>query len=477
MVGLRWTGTTEADLGPGRVELSAGVGPAETAVALPPLGRVAARTHRVPISLDATVVAIDVEGVQRALTGADPAAALERSLMDELPGVVRGFVVRLLALSAVLGALAALLLPHRRWWHAVPGAAGAVLGVGLALVAVWVPYDREAFGEPRFEGELARAPAIVSAVERGVGDLDVVRGRVETLAQRLADLYAVSAGALPGGAPGETAILHVSDLHLNPLGAQLVVELAEAFDVDAVLDTGDVTTFGFTVEASFGELLTAVDVPYLLVPGNHDSALNREQLAATEGITLVDGEVVEVAGLRILGIGDPTFTASNELSTESANRRKLALADAVAERVEEAGPDVLAVHDARQASESAGLVPLVVAGHSHQRGWDEVDGTLVLTVGSTGATGLGAFTVEASLAYEAQILRFEGTRLVAVDYLRVEGVGGDFQLERRLVPEPDPTDEEGDDGDGANPSATVDAEAARAARSRPETRRRSRPAA
>src|SRR5690606_27856544 len=104
-----------------------------------------------------------------------------------------------------------------------------------------------AFGEPRFEGELARAPAIVSAVERGVGDLDVVRGRVETLAQRLADLYAVSAGALPGGAPGETAILHVSDLHLNPLGAQLVVELAEAFDVDAVLDTGDVTTFGFTV--------------------------------------------------------------------------------------------------------------------------------------------------------------------------------------------------------------------------------------
>ena len=34
-------------------------------------------------------------------------------------------------------------------------------------------------------------------------------------------------------------VLHVSDIHLNPLAAGLVVELATDLDVDAILDTGD----------------------------------------------------------------------------------------------------------------------------------------------------------------------------------------------------------------------------------------------
>ena len=70
-----------------------------------------------------------------------------------------------------------------------------------------------------------------------------------------------------------------------------------------------------------------------------------------------------------------------------------------------------------------GDAPLVKSG----------DGTLVLTVGSTGATGLEEFTVETSRPYEAQVLRFREGRLIAIDYLTVQGIGGDFTLERRLV--------------------------------------------
>src|SRR5690606_32875059 len=137
------------------------------------------------------------------------------------------------------------------------------------------------------------------------------------------------------------------------------------------------------------------------VPGNHDSIASRTELDALPNITVVDGTVVTVEGVRILGVADPTFTASNEVGTSEANERKRELADAVRRLVEREEPDVLAVHDARQAEAAVGSVPLVIAGHTHERSAAEKDGTRVLTVGSTGATGLGAFTVETDLTYEA----------------------------------------------------------------------------
>jgi predicted phosphodiesterase len=225
----------------------------------------------------------------------------------------------------------------------------------------------------------------------------------------------------------------VSDLHVNPLGAELVVRLATDLHVDAILDTGDVTTFGLGVEARFGALLAQAPVPYLLVPGNHDSMANRLELGQVEGIRVLDGELVTVGGVRILGIADPTFTASNEVSTEEANARKAALTGDVRRQVEVEDPDLLAVHDPAQAVAATGIVPVVVAGHIHKRSEAVVDGTLVLTIGSTGATGLGTFTVETARPYEAEVLRFSGDELVAIDHLSVSGIDGGFTLERRLV--------------------------------------------
>ncbi len=69
----------------------------------------------------------------------------------------------------------------------------------------------------------------------------------------------------------DVSILHVSDIHLNPLGVEIVRQLATQFQVDAVLDTGDLTSFGSPVEARIGDLIAGIPVPYYLAPGNHDS--------------------------------------------------------------------------------------------------------------------------------------------------------------------------------------------------------------
>ena len=459
LVALGPLGRTEATVGPGQVEVSASpaLGGA-TVVALPPLGRLRAETHRAPLELTARVLAIDIEAAQASTRGADPVAALRAEVDRSLPSVLRTFVLRALLAAALAGGIVALALPGRHWWYAAAGAGGGLLAVGTLLLATWAPYDIDAFEEPQLSGELRRVPGLLAAAERSLGGIDDVRDRVEVLSSRLAELYAASVGDLPGGAPGEVAILHVSDLHLNPLGAELVVRLAQDLQVDAVLDTGDVTTFGFGVEARFGRLLEQTGVPYLLVPGNHDAPENRAQLDALEGITVLDGTVADVGGVQILGIADPTFTASNEVSTEEANERKLQLAGEVREQVRAARPDVLAVHDLRQAAESSGVVRVVVAGHVHERSMERERGTWLLTVGSTGATGLGSFTVDTDQPYEAEVLRFQDGILVAVDHLTVEGVDGAFTLERRIVEAP-PEPPSGDDlpPRGGAPSPTVTA--------------------
>jgi predicted phosphodiesterase len=223
----------------------------------------------------------------------------------------------------------------------------------------------------------------------------------------------------------------VSDIHLNPLAMELVARLARDFAVDAVLDTGDITSFGYPLEARFAELVARVPVPYYLVPGNHDSPQNRAELDADPAVIVVDREVVDIGGVRVLGMADPTFTADNAITAVQARDVKQEDATRVAAVVRSSRPDVLAVHDPVQAGQSHGLVPLVVAGHLHRSTTELIDGTLQLTVGTTGATGLGSFTVETDLPYVAQVLRFVDGDLVAVDHITVSGLAGEFTVQRR----------------------------------------------
>jgi predicted phosphodiesterase len=430
---------TTARLGPGTVEVAADPwADRGTTVQVPPLGTVAAPTHRTAIGIDVRLVELDLEALQEEVqdfTGTDAARA---EIEAELPGLLRRAATKALALGAVLGGVVALALPARRWWHVPLGAVGALAGVALALGGVARSYDVTAFGEPRFTGALARAPAVFEATRRQVGELGQVQDRVATLSAQLSELFAAAAGptAIDDGA--DTTILHVSDIHSNPLGVEIAGQLATSFDVDAVLDTGDLTSFGLPLEARIGDLIAGVGRPWYFVAGNHDSATVRASLAAVPNIVPIDSTVVDVAGVRVLGVPDPTFTASNETSTADANAAKLDAAARVAAAVRASAPDLLAVHDLRQAADVAGSVPVVVGGHVHETTSAVRDGTRFLTIGSTGATGLGSFAVEADLAYEAELLRFDGGVLVAIDRVRVDGLSGAFTIDREVLEPPEP---------------------------------------
>jgi len=435
-----FTSRTTGTVGVGTVELSLRPGGhARTSLVLPPLGSVTARTHDLPVTVTAEVKALDVERVQELVDAPDPAATARSDAVRGFDRQLRRMALRTVALSAVVGAAACVLLPRRRWRWLPVGALGGVVGAGLLLGSVWRSYDVMAFERsPTFRGELERAPALLETVRRHVEDVDVVRSRVGTLGARIAELYTATAGEDLGSRAG-TRVLHVSDVHSNPLGVEVARRLIDSFDVEAVLDTGDLTTFGSPVETRIADLVADLGVRYVLVPGNHDSPENRFVFAQVPHIEVLDGTTTRIDRVSVLGIADPTFTADNEVSTEAANDTKDRLATRVGRTVRRADPDVLAVHDLRQAADAVGHVPVVVAGHSHRRSAKVVDGTLLLTVGSTGATGLGSFTTETDLAYEAQVLHFRGRRLVAIDYISLKGLGGGFTVDHVVLDGDEPT--------------------------------------
>ena len=63
---------------------------------------------------------------------------------------------------------------------------------------------------------------------------------------------------------------------------------------DAVIDTGDTTSFGLEFEGGFADLIKDFDIPYYWVAGNHDSKEVREAIARSAGVTPLDDRAVRI---------------------------------------------------------------------------------------------------------------------------------------------------------------------------------------
>jgi predicted phosphodiesterase len=181
------------------------------------------------------------------------------------------------------------------------------------------------------------------------------------------------------------------------------------------------------------ELLEGFEMPYYVVAGNHDSLEVRRQLASSDAVEYLDGDVVDIEGLKVLGVGDPTVTALRTIPVESLERTYRAQYPSTRRLVRDEQPDLLLVHSPVQAQPILGQVPVIAAGHLHRTRLEVLEGSVVAVVGSSGATGLGDLLVDEASPYEFQILRFLDGTLVAVDQIELTGAEGDFVLNRRVI--------------------------------------------
>jgi predicted MPP superfamily phosphohydrolase len=427
-------------------------------VQLPPIGQVEFDTHVAPVAVQASVTSVDVEQAQQLIASPQGLLALQLSA----PQVVKDAALRAVAWDAgcaLAGALVAGVLVYRSRLRAIQSTAMAlVLLVALGSLA-WATFDPAALRQPRFTGLLSRAPYVAGEGREVAERLESYRSGLADFVQSVTTLYAVAdqLPALPRGEDDTTTVLHVSDMHLNPLGFDLAEQLVAQFGVDVVVDCGDITTWGTDVESSTLSRIGELGVPYVFVRGNHDSRATQAAVAAQPGAVVLDGDVVEVAGLTFAGIGDPVFTPDGEGGTGDEADREL-----VARATEELaalvtgydaddgstgrGVDVAMLHDPSRLDPLFGEVPLVLAGHYHRRITRLDDsGSRVMVQGSTGGAGLTARGLERleegePLPMTATLLHFASTgeragHLVAYDEVTVGGLGlTSVTVERTTVP-------------------------------------------
>ena len=414
-------------------------------VDLPPLGSLAVDVYDGPLRLDISLESVDQERARALAT--DPVRLA--GVVDRVTANLQSAIVRLVWVTVLVALAGAALtswavLRRRREPLIALGLTTAVLAsTGAVGAATWRP---EALSQPTYTGLLVNANSLIGSAEDIIARFDAYRASLEDLVANVGTLYAtLSALPAPGGTKESVALLHVSDIHLNPAGFDLVRQVAEKFRVDGILDSGDITDWGSEPE---NRLITAVGdlgVPYVYVRGNHDSATTAGILAAQPNVTVLDNSVVSIAGIRIVGTPDPRFTPDKSTGDDRVGADVLEksgeeLADYAGTLADE--PAIALVHDPKLAGPLAGVVPLVLAGHKHEHAVEELsEETLLMVQGSTGGAGLRGLQGEYPEPLTCTVLYLDPATgaLQAYDQITLGGLGAtEVTVERVLVSADEP---------------------------------------
>jgi predicted phosphodiesterase len=315
----------------------------------------------------------------------------------------------------------------------------ALVAVGGCQALALASYRPDAFLNPTYSGTLALAPEVIGPVEAASKRIDAFRAQLTRVVDGAVRAY-TSVQTSPLGNANEIRVLHISDIHISPVGFEFARQIADGFDVDFVLDTGDITSFGTPVENLILQNIPAFHRPYVFVRGSHDSMALQAEVEKIENATVLDGTTATIDGISMYGLGHPVFVSDRSQPLDGA---------AFAQQAEDActrvksdvealpqPPVMIAVHDDRMASCMAGLVPLVVSGHFHTNTVRTENGTLFLRVGTTGGAGPTLFTDEGASLLSAEVLYFRpGTppQLVAYDVITQNPETGNLTVTRELV--------------------------------------------
>lgn len=436
-IGMLAGGTMTVGAGPFDVRLSANVGSGVTEIVLPPLGSLSADTHMAPFRLSATLVGVDPGALSdfvRTRSLEEAVAEVERDLLGHIPP----FAVRVLA-ACLLGAVGVGFLAFRTDWrsNAIALIAAFVIVGGGQLLA-WQTYSAARLLSPSFSGPLALAPQLIGPAETAVDRINNFRGELQRIVAGVGRVFAgTQSGPVANG--DELRVLHISDIHLSPLGLDLARHLADAFDVHFIVDTGDLTSFGSPAEEVIASFVPRFGRPYVFVRGNHDSTTFQEAMDGVRNVIVLDGTTTELEGLSIYGVGDTFFTPDRRSTpNEDEQQHEIRVAnDRILSDLMRLpqSPDVVVIHNDEQARSAAGRVPVIISGHGHIPSADVLDGTLFLRAGSTGGSGAEVFAEVGGAPLSAQILYFEREtgNLLAYDLIQQFPESGNITLERHLI--------------------------------------------
>jgi predicted phosphodiesterase len=293
----------------------------------------------------------------------------------------------------------------------------------------------DAFSEPRYSGSLAYAPDVLSFSQETLANLDDYEDRVPEIAESL--YRTVNAlHQLPDTLPEADTIrvLHVSDMHSSAAAAGLVRNAADLYDVDFIVDTGDLTDLGTSLEARYPATYLPMKVPYLWIAGNHDSPTIVKTMESTAGVTVLNDRFVDEEGVIIGGFPDPaSLSVSPQPSSDGRLAQEAARISGIVDS-HDPRPFMVAVHDPKQAARLDGKVAVVLNGHTHRESVVIENGTVFLDAGSTGGGGFRSIAPGGESPSSLQVLyiKKDPLKLVAVDSISIFGFSQEFSVTRRV---------------------------------------------
>ncbi|MGE5586824.1 MAG: metallophosphoesterase family protein [Clostridia bacterium] len=433
------------------ISISARVGiPGYSGLSIPPIGRVEARTHAVPLQIEATLENINPGVLQDAVSRGEVPSSISRQFKTDSGRLVASFALRIALLAAAGGAFGAAAVSGWGLKRVLAGAAAGLAASSTLLALTYATFDQDKLANPRYEGVIEAAPWMLGLLDGSLLKAGEVAGSMHTIAANVRTFFdkAEAFHQLESDRPF-VRVLHVSDIHDNPQAFDFLAQVVENFKADFVIDTGDITDFGTLPEARMAaRRVSALGVPYLFVPGNHDSPEVARVMSSEGGAVLLAGGVVDFMGIRIAAVQDPgairaDMAAANQEELERARAQVAALL-ASSESGPVRAPDVVAVHDLRAAEDAVGKVGVVLSGHDHRLAVAVRGRTVCVNAGTTGGAGLRGFQVEGGVPMSVALLHFAvnepggrgaggSVQLVAVDTIRIFGERQGFDLERRVV--------------------------------------------
>jgi predicted phosphodiesterase len=408
---------------------------------IPPLGQLFYKSHRTPWQLVFTVEAINFSKFELSLLRS---FSLKQGLINlfhqkDLVKAIRILTVKIIGFGLLGGCIILLLLRVPIWSSIFRNGMLISLTVILLFIGSTIlTFDPDFTEQVHYQGLMASAPWMINMFSNGMEVIRAIGNHMKNISTEFPLLVQqVDQMKSLENLPVDLRILHVSDIHNNPAAIDLVSNLVTNFKIDFIIDTGDITDWGTPFELAIAQKVAKLNIPYLFIPGNHDSPMVIARLKKIRQVKVITDGIIKFKGLTIAGFADPaSFNYSSNMASEEELNQATRLVTAFISK-QTTVPDLVAVHEFRQAVEIIGKVPIVLHGHDHRYRLTIKDNTIIDDAGTTGAAGIRGLQ-PGGVPYSASILYWgkndQGVlKIRIVDSIKINGVKGFFTIDRQVV--------------------------------------------
>ncbi|WP_018247571.1 metallophosphoesterase family protein [Orenia marismortui] len=413
----------------------------QTIIDFPPIGEIRAATHKAPVDLNLTLAAIHQDRLSQIINNMGSKDELITLLKARSKVIIQLFIIRLLVISVLGGIIGASIVVYNRQ-SIIAGLLVGITIIAILTLSTYYTYEISKFNDPNFEGMLEAAPWMIGLIQEGLNSLDQLGYEMQLIASNMSELFSKVDTLRPlSRVTGDLKVLHITDIHNNPVALPYIEEIVKSFGVDFIIDTGDITDYGTPLEGELLKKINDLKVPYVFIAGNHDSPDIVDKMSSFENVVVIQADVINIKGLVIAGVEDPAAKTNQikPVDEEDVVNYKEGLEELV-ERLK-LPPDIVITHNFTVGKDLTGRIPLLLHGHDHAFKIYKMKGTTVIDAGTTGAAGIRGLESEEGIPYSVALLHYNNLKeeererwsLDVVDIIKFYDRHSGFILERQLI--------------------------------------------